>query len=149
VIGRRLFPFALVALLAALAWRLTSGVEQLHASRLLRTVESTSPAAARAGAAGQPLLRQNLALAQEATHLDPGSLSSQQALGSVYLLLGRPEDAASAYERALSLQPAAEIFMNLGHARHALGENDAAREAYRRAVALDQRLRAQVPAGLL
>jgi len=97
----------------------------------------------------QRLLRQNLGLALEATRLDPASLPAAQALGSVYLLLGRPDDAAAEYNRALALQPAAEIYMNLGHAYRASGAADQARANYQTAVALDERLRAQVPAGAL
>ena len=147
--GRALSLVLSAALLAALAWRAVVGARALEASRLVRTVEVTSPAAAAAGEAGQGLLRRNLALTLEATRLDPASLPAAQALGSVYLLLGRPDSAVTAYERALALQPAAEIYMDLGHAYRAQGASDAARSYYAKAVALDLRLRSQVPAGAL
>ena len=147
--GRLLSPLLIAALAALLGWRLVAGAHALRASRLVRAVEITSPAAAAAGPNGLGLLRQNLALASEATRLDPASLSAAQALGSVYLLLGRPDDAVAAYDRALALQPAAEIYMNLGHAFRAAGVADKSRANYRTAIALDERLRAQVPAGAI
>jgi len=159
VSGRLLSALLLAALLLAIAWRALAGQHELRASRLVRAVETTSPAALAAGPAGKGLLRQNLALALEATVLDPPSLPAAQALGSVYLLLDRPDDAARAYERALVLQPAAEIYMDLGHAYRAAGERANSDEAladrakaranYATAVALDSRLAAQVPAGAL
>ena len=147
--GRAAAFIVLTVLLAALAWRGVVGQRALQASRLVRAVEATSPAAAAAGEAGQRLLRRNLALALEATRLDPASLPAAQALGSVYLLLGRPDDAITSYQRALALQPAAEIYMDLGHAYRAQGASGEARTSYAQAVALDSRLRAQVPAGAL
>src|SRR5436190_23110012 len=128
--GRLLSSVLITALLGALAWRAVAGSRALTASRLVRAVEATSPAAAAAGEAGQGLLRRNLALALDATRLDPASLPAAQALGSVYLLLGRPDDAISAYERALALQPAAEIYIDLGHAYRAQGASAAARSQY-------------------
>ncbi len=136
-------------LLAALGWRLLDAERGLRASRIVRAVEATSPGAAAAGQNGLGLLRQNLALALEATRLDPSSLPAAQALGSVYLLLGRADDAVAAYNRALALQPAAEIYMDLGHAYRAAGAADQARLSYQAAVALDERLRAQLPTSAL
>ena len=147
---RRSLSFALGALfLAASLWRAQAGLRDLRASRLVRAVGATSPAALKMGDSGLALLRQNLALAQEATRLDPASLAAAQALGSVYLLLGRSDDAIAAYQRALALQPTAEIYMDLGHAYHAARAAAPARQAYARAVVLDERLRAQVPPGAL
>lgn len=140
----------LLAILAlgAFAARGWVGLRELRASKLVRAIEVTSPAAAAAGAPGQALLRQNLALAQEAVRLDRSSLAAAQALGSVYLLLGRADEAAAAYQRALRLQPAAEIYMDLGHAFRAAGRPADARANYALARRLDTRLEAQVPADL-
>ncbi len=142
--GRRTLLPVLALLVASLVCELVHASTVLRASRMVRIVALTTAALPR-DAAAQPVLRHNLALAVEAARLDPDSLAAAQALGSVYLLLNRPADATDAYRRALALQPAAEIYMDLGHAALAGGDTAQARLNYAQALKLDSRLAVQIP----
>jgi len=144
VTGRRILLPALALLVVSLAGELVHASNVLRASRIVRAVALTTGALPR-DASAQPALRHNLALAIEAVRLDPDSLAAAQALGSIYLLLNRPADATDAYRRALALQPAAEIYMDLGHAALAAGDTAQARQRYARALELDTRLAVQIP----
>lgn len=144
--GKSLFWILFPSLALLLLLQARTAQRVLRASQIVRLIEATSPRAAGAGAAGEALLRRNLALAQEAVELDPSSVAAAQAKGSVYLLLGRPQQASDAYEAALRLQPAAELYMDLGHASFAAGDLTTARRQFARAVKLDNRLLEQVPA---
>lgn len=144
--GKSLFWALLPCLALVLFFQARLALRILRASRIVRVVEATSLQAAGAGAAGEPLLRRNLALAQEALALDPSSVAAAQSKGSVYLLLGRPQQAIESYEAALRLQPAPELYMDLGHAFLAAGDLTTARRQFARAVKLNSRLAEQVPA---
>ncbi|MEO8504195.1 MAG: tetratricopeptide repeat protein [Acidobacteriota bacterium] len=143
--GRVLCGFLFACLAIGALAQARSAFRVMRSSRIVHTIESTSLAAARAGAEGLPLLRANLTLAREAVELDASSVAAAQALGSVYLLLGRPQEAISGYEKALRLQPTAELYMNLGHAALAKSDVAAAHTYFLRAAALDSRLAEQVP----
>jgi cytochrome c-type biogenesis protein CcmH len=73
---------------------------------------------------------------------EPGNAGAWQELGFAYFELGRFGDAAAAYERATQADPgSAVLWSSLGEARVMASERDpmppAAREAFRKAAALD------------
>ncbi len=145
--GRVAFWIALPLLVAALAAESWRARDQLEANRILHQVEQMSVLAAKqAGSRAAPLFWANVKVLQRAEELAPADSRLPLARGSQFLLLGRPGEAAAAYEQALAVSPRPEIYLNLGRAQAMAGEAEAARESYRRALALDPFLRDQVPA---
>ncbi len=134
----------LAALLAlALAGQAVRAGRRLEANRILHQVEQVSLLAA--GKAPAALFWTHARMLERARGLDPADSRIPLALGSQYLLLGRPEEAAAAYREALAVAPRPEIYLNLGRAQAVLGDLDGARESFRRAVVLDPGQRPLVP----
>lgn len=74
---------------------------------------------------------------EAAVRRDPNNARDWQALGSSYLLFGRPGEAAACYQRAIVLCPAeAKLYEGLGVALLHLGRNEQAGSAFSRAVGL-------------
>jgi tetratricopeptide (TPR) repeat protein len=119
--------------------------DRLLASGLLRQVEILSAAVA-AGRAPRQAVAANLQALRRAAELDPMEVRIPNARAAQYLLLGNPQEAVAAYREALALEPHPEMYFNLGRAYLAAGQAAAARENFARAVRLDPRLAAQVPA---
>jgi tetratricopeptide (TPR) repeat protein len=148
VSGRRLYWVVAALLAAALAGQLQRSRDLLEARRVLRQVEQISVVAATSGrpaAALAPLYWVHVELLRRAEGLDPADARLPLARGSQYLLLGRAEEAVAAYREALAIEPRPEIYLNLGRAQLGAGDREAARESFRRALALDPFLRQDVP----
>ena len=146
--GRRLFWIAAPLLALALAGQLLRARDLLEARRVLRQVEQMSVVAVTSGrpaAAVAPLYWAHVKLLQRAEDLDPADARLPLARGSQYLLLGRAQEAVAAYREALAIEPRPEIYLNLGRAQLGAGDREAARESFRRALALDPFLREDVP----
>ena len=144
--GSKLFWILFPALLALLAAQSLRASELLGASRRVRLIEEVSQGVAGAGELAAPLLRRNLAVLKEAADLDPANVEIPLARGSLYLLLGRSELAIEAYREAATLEPRAEVYMDLGHALLQDGNFAEARRHFALAVRLDPRLASEVPA---
>ena len=147
----RIRPLAAWGLVAALALALAvytgHARDRLRASQQLRVAEVIG---ARLAAAGRPAPRAaaaNLRLLRQARELDPGAVGPAMALGSQYMLIGRPRAALDTYEEALALEPRPEIYLNMGLAYRALGRRPEAEGAFRDALRLDPGLETHVPAG--
>jgi serine/threonine-protein kinase len=68
-------------------------------------------------------------------------------LGTAYYFLGRPEAAVVHYRRATDLEPGNAVYWaNLGDALRATGEDEEAREVYRKAIPLAREVEERVPA---
>ena len=139
-----------LAVLLALSWlgQTIRAERRITASRLLGRVEALSLAAMRAGGAPAGLLAANLAALDRAADLDPSEVEVQVARGGQFLVFGRPEAAIAPYERALSLEPHPEIYLDLARAYLAVGDSERARASLDRALRLSPWLRPQAPAGL-
>lgn len=135
----------LLILALALAARGYSGARRLEASRLLSRAETVSLGMVARGQAPRQLLAQNLRDLRLAAELDPLEVGIPLALGSQYLLLGRPEKAAESYREALALEPRPEIYLNLGKALRLSGQEQEANQCFDRAIRLDRNMRQQVP----
>jgi tetratricopeptide (TPR) repeat protein len=138
--------FALAAGLVLLLGAQTVRLRRLvGANQRLRAVELTSLAAARQGERAEPVLRANLAVLREAQRMDPAEVGLRVARGSVYFLLRRWDEAIAGYEDALRLEPRPEIYFNIGRARFAQGNREAADQAFARAIRIDPRLQRELP----
>jgi tetratricopeptide (TPR) repeat protein len=146
--GRRWFWPVAALLAAALVGQTLRARDLLEARRILSQVEQVSLQLASRGRAAAPIYWANVKLLQRAERLDPADSRLILARGSQFLLLGRPEAAATAYREALAVEPRPEIYLNLGRALAAAGDREAARRAFADAVALDPFLREEVPAEL-
>jgi rhomboid protease GluP len=73
------------------------------------------------------------------TKQNPKSADGQMLLGSAYFGAKRPQQAISAFQAALALRPDyGEAEQGLGHAYEALGMNQEAQDAYKRAAQMKQ-----------
>ncbi|MEM7052449.1 MAG: tetratricopeptide repeat protein [Acidobacteriota bacterium] len=143
--GRRLvWPLVLVLVLVLVA-HVAQARRQLQASRILRQVENTTTTLVAAGRGAPRIYWLHVELLEKARRLDPADSRIVLALGSQYLLLQRPQEAAKTYREALDLEARPEIYLNLGRAELAAGDEDAARESFRRAVLLDPNQKRLVP----
>ena len=148
--GRALSLVLLVVLAAALLAQTVRTVDRLSAGAALRRAEvRTLAAVRRSGPAAGTLLRAELSRLEQARERDPGEVGIPLAIGSLHLLLGANEQAVTAYEEALALEPRPEIYLNLGRAHLAAGRPDEARESFALAVELQPLLENDVPAGRL
>src|SRR5215470_2426905 len=71
-------------------------------------------------------------LAERWTAAEPNDFGGWTQLGIAYDMLRRRELAVPAYERALALQPASTVWLQLAEDYHALGQRDKLRELYAR-----------------
>ncbi|MDX1630906.1 MAG: VanZ family protein [Thermoanaerobaculia bacterium] len=141
---RRASPLAVWALVASLTTVLgIHGFLSLRRLEAARTVGRVQAEIARVvdGARPAASLRPLLPDLQRASERAPGSLAPRAARGDVLLLLDRWAEARRAYDRALVLEPRAEVFLNRGRALEALGLSETAAEDRRRALILDPGLR--------
>jgi tetratricopeptide (TPR) repeat protein len=147
-VSRRTFAL-LLGVLALASWgaQTVRAVHRLRASRLLKIVEAVTPQAVRAGVQGRPLLGRNLQVLAQAEPLDPTNIAILVARGAQLLLLERYADARAEYQRALALEPRAEIWLNLGRVEWQSGDPAAAAANFAKATALNPRLAAEVPIG--
>ncbi len=148
-VSGRALGWALTALLA-LAWlgQSVRAERRIAASQLLGRVEALSMAAMQAGRAPAGLLAANLAALDRAAALDPSEVEVQVARGGQFLVFGRAEAAIGPYERALSLEPHPEIYLDLARAYLAVGDSARARQSLDRALRLSPWLRPQAPSGI-
>lgn len=65
-----------------------------------------------------------------ALEIEPGHADAHHNAGLAYLLMGRPQDAVHAVERALALQPNGRYFYTLAKANEALGRGEEALRLY-------------------
>jgi tetratricopeptide (TPR) repeat protein len=141
--GRAWIP--ILVLLAATVLYLRYAEGRLRASRQLAAVEQMTVQLAQQGAfARRPLPPQVRRLLEsgasgllEAGERDPVEFGIPMARGSLFYLLGRSGAAVRAYEEALALEARSEIYANLGRVYFTAGDQDAAREAFRKAQRLD------------
>lgn len=133
VAARILVALLGVALLAQ-AWSANS---RWQASRIAAMVERLSVRATGLGQVPTRLIENNLERLREAEALDPTNVSLPMLRGSQYLLLGRPRPALRAYDRALEVEPRAELYLNRGRALRMAGDEEAAGRAFRTALLLD------------
>jgi len=143
--GRTVVWLLLPLLIAALALQGRRYSHQWRAARILRAVEVVTLQMVRSGRGNPGLLWRHVRLLEEAARLDRANVGIPLAEGSQYRLLRRYDEAQDAYRRALALEPRPEIWLNLGAAEAAAGEEQAARESFLNAVKLDPRMRSQVP----
>jgi tetratricopeptide (TPR) repeat protein len=69
---------------------------------------------------------------------DPKRVEPYKLLSSLYQLTNRPEEAVASYQRALEVNPTAEVYLRLGAQYEAMGRLKLARENYEAALRLDQ-----------
>lgn len=144
--GRRVALILLPLILLSLALYAREARDRLRASATAVQVERLTlqlqgsgrlsrpdPSVARALEAGLGALRQ-------AALDDPAEVAVPMAQAALYRLLGRPRAAVRAYEEGLGIESRPEIYAQLGHTLWAAGEEEEAREAFRRAVRLDHNL---------
>lgn len=143
--GRTVVWLLLPLLIAALALQGRHYSHQWRAARILRAVEVVTLQMVRSGRGNPGLLWRHVRLLEEAARLDRANVGIPLAEGSQYRLLRRYDEAQDAYRRALALEPRPEIWLNLGAAQAAAGEEQAARESFLNAVKLDPEMRSQVP----
>jgi tetratricopeptide (TPR) repeat protein len=82
-------------------------------------------------------LDEAVGLVRRAVELDPDNGAYLDSLGWGYYQQGRHAEARTELERAAELEEDATIFEHLGDVYRALGETEAARGAYRRALELE------------
>ncbi len=146
--GRRLFWILMPLLLVALVAEACYASRRWRAGNSLGMVETTTLQLRAQGLlARRPLdprvrrlMDRNVALLRQAEQLDPVEVGIPIARGSLYLIMGREKAAIRAYEEALELEQKAEIYANLGRVHLQLGDEEAAREAFRLAVRLNHNL---------
>ncbi len=132
----------LVVAILTLAWGLhyRQGERQLRADRILAEVEAMTQQASQLGRLPEKLASRNLYRLREAARLDGTRIGIPVAQGWQYLLRGRNAAAVETFEDALKAEPRAEIYANLGQARLAEGNRQAASQAFRRAILLDPQM---------
>ncbi len=143
--GRQLFWVLLPLAGLCLLSQARHAGQVLRASRQLSAVEAITLRASQSGRLDGRLVEQNLQVLQQAAELAPTEVAIPIARGALYLLSQRPQAAIRAYREALSLEPRAEVYANLGRAQMAAGEHAAARESFRLARRLDHNLTASLP----
>ena len=143
--GRVARWIVVVGLLAAFGWQLHVIWKQRQAAHLRRQVETASLAQAAGGRVVPTWVAASLRDLRRAAALDPLDPGIPMLVGSQYLLLNRSQEAVAAYQEALALEPRPEFYLNLGRALTQAGDEEAAREAFHKAVVLDWRLRRHVP----
>ncbi len=142
----RIVALLLVFLLAAaMAGQTVRWRHRMAASRLLRGVELRSEAAYRSGQAPVRLMADHLEILRQAAPLNPVEVGIPMVRGTQYLFLHRFDQAASAYEEALALEPQSVSYFALGRVQWLAGRRDEARRNFALAVRLDPRLARQVP----
>ena len=124
-------------LLVLLVLQMRHGADRLQASRLLNTAEGITLQAEAAGKLTRRVAQHNISLLRTAAELDPLEVGIPVARGGQYLLLDNPRAAIKEYEKALALQPTAEVFANLGRALRRDGRSAEADQAIRNAVRID------------
>jgi tetratricopeptide (TPR) repeat protein len=146
-LGVRLGAGGLAAVLAvALVGQTGRWIDRVGASKRLRVVEAmTARATAAAGQVPPEVIRGNVRLLQRARELDPSDVAAPSGLAAQYLLSGNAARAEELYLEALALEPRPELYLNLGRARLATGEREAAIEVLRVAVRLNPSLRSEIP----
>jgi tetratricopeptide (TPR) repeat protein len=77
-----------------------------------------------------------LGWAKKAIELQPGQAAFHDTLGWVYYQRRELAEASESFERSVQLQPAALTYTHLGTVRVALGDKNAAAEAFRKALAI-------------
>jgi Flp pilus assembly protein TadD len=114
-VSGRVLSWLLMALLAAaLVGQTQLSRRRVDADRVLHQVEVVSVHMAGAGQRALPIFWANVKLLQRAEEEAPSDSRLLLAEGSQYLLLGRPEEAAATYQRALAVEARPEIYLNLG-----------------------------------
>ena len=147
--GRLARWVALVLVLLAFALQLQRANDRIAANVALARAESATLQAARMGAAGRPLLGSALDLLRRAQARDPLEVGIQIAIGSIHLVLGSPQAAIAAYQKANELEPRPETYLNLGRAQLVAGQVEAAKASFKTTFELDLPLAEQIPAGML
>lgn len=143
---RRGGTLVLALLLAAATWvQVGRAGERLDASRRVRSVEGRSLAMVTQGGVILQVVEANLRELDEVREIAPGDVAVPMSIGSQYLVTGRAEAAVRAYREALEVEPRPEVYLNLGRAQLALGEDEAAREAFAAAQILAPGIRPEVP----
>ena len=135
--GRRLVWVLLPLLALALVLEVRSAVRRMQASMVLGRVKEVTLEADRRGRLTRRMLERNADLLRRVEASSPTEVALPIARGGQYLLLNRPRAAVRAFEKALSIEPRGEVYAHLGRAFLALGDREAAAEAFRAAVVLD------------
>ena len=143
--GRALSWLLMALLAAALVGQTLHARRRVDADRVLHQVEVVSVHLAGSGERAAPVFWANVKLLQRAQREAPADSRLLLAEGSQYLLLGRAEEAAATYQRALAVEARPEIYLNLGRAQLALGDRQAAAASFHAALTLAPMMRSEVP----
>ncbi len=135
--GRRLAWVLMLLLTLALALEVRSAAHLWRASLVLGQVKAVTLEANRRGRLSPRLLEHNVDLLRRVEAASPVEVGLPIARGGQYLLLGRPKAAVRTLEKALRIEPRGEVYAHLGRAYLALGDRQAADEAFGTAFVLD------------
>ncbi len=139
--GRRLMLVALPLAIALTAVVLSHASKRWRASAMAAEVFESSVKAAATGRPARGVMLKNLEQLSKAEALDPTNVTVPLMRGSQHLLLRDPHAALRAYNEALALEPRSEIYLNIGRAHRMAGDEDAAANAFDKAIVLDRSLR--------
>lgn len=144
--GERWASLVLALLVAAAVWvQVGRAGERLEASRRVREVEGRSLAMVTQGQVIRQVVEAHLRELETVREVAPGDVAVPMSIGSQYLMTGRAEAAVRSYQEALDVEPRPEVYLNLGRAQLALGDEEAAREAFTAAQTLAPNVRREVP----
>lgn len=146
--SERLFTVTAIVLAVAVVLSLRHGAQLWRADRLVAAVEVMTLQTTRRGALPRRMGDHHLRLLREAEELDPAKVDVLVAQGWQYLGMGRPGGALRAFDKALELEPRAEVYANLAQAHLAEENHAAAQEAARKARVLDPHLDKRLPPSL-
>jgi tetratricopeptide (TPR) repeat protein len=138
--GRQLFTALLPVAVLLLAWQVLHALRRWESSLVAAEVEQNSIAMTSRGIVSPPVLSRHLELLARAGDLDPTNVTIPLMRGSQHLLLRNSGAALRAYGEALALEARAEIYLNIGRAHTMAKDEDAAADAFQKAVDLDHQL---------
>ncbi len=137
--GRQLFSILLPIALVVAGWQLLHAIKRWESSLVAAEVEQNSIAMTSRGVISPPILSRHLELLERAGELDPTNVTIPLMRGSQHFLLRNLDAALRAYGEALALEPRAEIYLNVGRTHMMAKDEDAAAEAFQKAVDLDHK----------
>ena len=74
---------------------------------------------------------------EEAAKLDPNSAEAKNNVGMCNLMMAQSAKAEQAFNEAIKIQPASKFYVNLGSAMLQMNKTEAARDAFKKALAID------------
>jgi tetratricopeptide (TPR) repeat protein len=88
---------------------------------------------------GEGRYREAVESLEKTLSMDPANAEAALYLGHAWFRMGEYDQAVSAYERALAIEPTADVWINLGTAKYKLKDYRRAIEAYDKALTLEPR----------